>query len=651
MCGIAGFCNLSRSNFFADRLLLEKMQQTIAHRGPDGYRIWSSDRHQIGVAHRRLSIVDLSDAGFQPMMDEDETVIVCCNGEIYNHLELKKELESYGHKYRSGSDTETILHAYKQWGIDCLEKLDGMFFIMIFDKQKNQLYLVRDRVGIKPIYFSLQGGVCSFASEIKALWQLPWIEKKIKSLAVYHYLTYLVTPAPMTLYEGIYKLPAGFYLKLDANRQISFTNWYSPVAQQSLYSKKDLESEQFCIEEIRRLLRTSIKKRMMSDVPFGVFLSGGIDSSLNVALMSEFTDKVKTFNVSFSDGPEYSEVDWARKVAKQFNTEHHELVISEKEAFQFFEKMVYHQDEPIGDCVCVPLYYVSKLLKDSGVTVVQVGEGADELFCGYSMYARYLDIHKPFLFSQKYTPKFIKKTGENLFAKLFPEKFDKRQLLHNWVYNKALFWGGAVVFPETLKQEIIYEQTATAYDLIVEKIYAGFGQTADSYNLVDYHLKELKKINSDADFLQQMIYLELKQRLPELLLMRVDKMTMATSVEGRVPFLDHKLIEFALQIPHQLKYKNGVTKYILKKACEGILPNDVIYRKKMGFAAPATRWFRNGLYFKNHLQGLLASKRQQWEPILNIDAIETMIEKNTANGTDYSYHLWAVQNLMGFDAK
>jgi len=649
MCGIAGFCNLSSSNFFVDSQLLYKMQQTIVHRGPDGYRMWTSDKQQIGIVHRRLSIVDLSDSGFQPMIDDD--VVVCCNGEIYNHQNLKHELESYGHIYKSGSDTETIMHAYKQWGIKCLERLEGMFFILIFDRKKNELYLVRDRIGIKPVYFSLQGNIASFASEIKALWPLPWITKQIKSLAVYHYLTYLVAPAPMTLYEGIYKLPPGFYLKIDAHKNVQFKQWYNLLDQKICYTQKEMKDESFCIERIRHLLRASIKKRMMSDVPFGVFLSGGIDSSLNVALMSEFTDKVKTFNVSFSDGPEYSETTWARKVAKQFNTDHHELVISEKEAFQFFQNMVHHQDEPIGDCVCVPLYYVSKLLKDSGVTVVQVGEGADELFCGYSLYARYLDSSRSLLFSQKHLPGFIKKIGAVSFAKLFPKRFDKQELLNNWANDKALFWGGAIVFPEVLKRELQLVHAAEQSDPVIEQIYAGFGQSYDSYNIVNYHLKNLKKKKHDADFLQTMIYLELMQRLPELLLMRVDKMTMATSVEGRVPFLDHHIVEFALQIPSHLKYKNGVTKYILKKACEGILPHDVIYRKKMGFAAPTTRWFKTGSYFKDYLSQLLVSKRSEWEPFLNIDALQDMVKKNSIGSYDYAYHLWAVQNLMGFDAR
>jgi len=647
MCGIAGFCNLSNSQFSIDKNLLHKMQNVLVHRGPDGYRTWVSEKHAVALVHRRLSIIDLSQAAFQPMVDNDNTVVVCCNGEIYNHRELKKELEALGHTFKTHSDTEAIVHAYKQWGIQCLERLDGMFAVVIFDQIKNELYLVRDRIGIKPLYFSLQGNILSFASEIKALWQLPWIQKNINGTALHHYLTFLVTPAPMTLYEGIYKLPPSFYVKVDTNRNVSFHKWYTPIV--NTHTPKEFYDEQFCIENIRSLLRESIKKRMMSDVPFGVFLSGGIDSSLNVALMSEFTDKVKTFNVSFSDGPEYSEVEWARKVSKQFGTQHHEIVITEKEAFDFFQKMVYHQDEPIGDCVCVPLYYVSKLLKDSGVTVVQVGEGSDELFCGYNLYAQFLNARKTWKVSQKLVPSFLRKQAANLFSSLFPNSLNRIELVNNWAQDRAMFWGGAVVFTETMKRESQLVRTEKKHDPIIEKIYPGFSQESDSYAVVAYHLKKLNQLDSSADFLKQMIYLELQQRLPELLLMRVDKMTMATSVEGRVPFLDHKLVEFALQVPARLKYKKGVTKYILKKACEGILPHDVIYRKKMGFAAPTSRWFKQGKFFLPYLHDMM--ENSGWQEYINVEKVREILEKSKQPGFNFSCHLWALQNVMGYDAQ
>lgn len=324
----------------------------------------------------------------------------------------------------------------------------------------------------------------------------------------------------------------------------------------------------------------------MSDVPFGAFLSGGIDSSLNVALMAEEIGKVKTFTVAFSDGPESNELNWARKVAKEFDTDHHEIIISEKEAFEFYEKMVYHLDEPLADCVCIPFYYVSKLAKDSGVTVVQVGEGSDELFFGYDIYAKYKQLHSRFWHPTIKFPKAIKKLSFYA-AKKFISKSNYLEILKNWFENKNLFWGGAIAFNEIEKQKFLPALAdLSKEDSVVRKIYSSLNQNLDSHSFIAYHLNQLKKLDPKSDFIKQMTYLELKNRLPELLLMRADKMSMATSVEARVPFLDHKLVEFALNIPGRLKFKNNITKYILKKACEGIIPNEIIYRKKVGFAAP-----------------------------------------------------------------
>lgn len=648
MCGLAGYRVLSNNQITPDEQLLEKMQKTIEHRGPDGYRTWISKEHRLAFVHRRLSIMDLSDAGFQPMFDAQRTVAVMCNGEIYNHPTLRKELEALGYVYNSHSDTETLVYAYKQWGIDFIQKLEGMFAIIIADLATNETYLIRDRIGIKPLYFSLAEGVLSFASEIKALWPLPWMHREINTQALYHYLTYMATPAPMTLYQGVYKLPAAYYLKVDAKNEITFHEWYRPIITTPQHERAQFANESFCIKNIRRLLRESVQKQMMSDVPYGVFLSGGIDSSLNVALMSELVDQVKTFTVSFVDGPEYSEVTWARKVARKFNTDHHEIIISEKEAFDFFENMVHYQDEPLADCVCIPLYYVSKLLKDAGVTVVQVGEGSDELFCGYSSYAQYIDLYNSYWKNtQKFIPAFAKQGMYQVASKVFPEKFNRLSFVKNWADGRSLFWSGAMAFSEVWKKEIFFSENNTVqFDPIVQQIYPGFAQVFDSYSVVDYHLKQLRKHNPEADFLSSMIYLELKHRLPELLLMRVDKMTMATSVEGRVPFLDHPFVEFALQIPSSLKYKDGVTKYILKKACEGILPNEIIYRKKMGFAAPTSRWFKQGGYFKKYFDDMLHSQRTQWGDYVNFDAVDALCKKNQQKDSECSVQLWVLQNLM-----
>ncbi len=650
MCGIAGFLNLAHKSFQADERLLDLMQQSIAHRGPDGYRHWISKDKQLGLTHRRLSIVDLTENGAQPMVTRDGRWVISYNGEIYNAPELRPALEQLGYRYSSTSDTETILYAFDAWGIKALERFEGMFAFALYDTHTDELLLVRDRMGIKPLYFSLQGGILSFASEIKALCTLPWVVKKLNPRGLYHYLTYMVTPAPMTLYEGIYKLPAGFYMKIDAKRNVTFYEWYNPLTPTIIYNQKDLNDEQFCVDTIRTMLRRSIKQQLMSDVPYGVFLSGGIDSSLNTALMSECTDKVKTFNVSFSDGPELSEVQWARKVAKAFNTEHHEIEINEKDAFDFFTKMVHYQDEPLADCVCIPLYYVAKLLRDSGVVVVQIGEGSDELFCGYKTYGSYVDAHRSYWQpANKLIPQFARPLFKHLATPLVRNNILYQDLIQRWSSNRHLFWTGAMAFSETAKQPLWRDQVGIpVVDPVIAQIYPELNQSYDSYAIVEYHLKQLYRRAPQADFLTSMMYLEFKQRLPELLLMRADKMAMATSVEGRVPFLDHHLVEFAFQIPAYFKYKNGETKYILKKACEGILPHDVIYRPKMGFAAPTKRWFKEGTYFRNYFGDLLATKRSSLKEFMNVSELERMFN-TTQTGQDYSVHLWTIQNALATD--
>ncbi|MFH1644747.1 MAG: asparagine synthase (glutamine-hydrolyzing) [bacterium] len=602
MCGIAGFYNLFRFQFKIDEELLHLMQKKLQHRGPDDRGFFVSDKYQIGLTHSRLSIVDLSKFGQQPMIDKEKTVVISFNGEIYNHLNLRSELENLGYKYFSNTDTETLIYAYKQWGIDFLHKLDGMFAFALFDLQKKELYLVRDRIGIKPLYFAVQNGILSFASEIKALDVLPWINKKISDIAFYHYLTFMIPPAPYTIFDDIYKLPAGFYAKIDSKKNITFHEWYNPVKKINDSEKKEFNNESFCIEKIDNLLQEAVKKRMMADVPVGAFLSGGIDSSLIVALMSQHSTKLKTFNVAFKDSPEIDESMWAKKVADNFSATHHQILISEQEAFDFYEKMLYHLDEPLADCVCIPFYFVSKICRENNVPVALVGEGADELFFGYPTYAKYKKFND-FIWqpTKKLIPGFLKKGLYKTSKLFFRKNLNVAEVLHNWSNNKFLYWGGAIGFNELQKNKILnsgfFMQKSLNSDSIVQKIYAGLKSGYDSSLIIDYHLNKLQKIDDKSDFLKRVLYLEFKQRLPELLLMRADKMSMAVGLEARVPYLDHKLVEFMFNVPGKLKFKNNQTKYLLKKVAEKYLPKEIIYRKKVGFAAPTVQWFNEGKYF------------------------------------------------------
>lgn len=646
MCAIAGFCALKTNAAVLDPLFLQYMHESMKHRGPDGCGVWFSAQHAVGLAHRRLSILDISENGAQPMSDLQEQVIVSFNGEIYNFRFLRDQLQSMGYQFKSHTDTEVLVYGYHHWGFNgMLARLDGMFAIALFDRVRNTFFCARDRIGIKPFYFSVQNDIFSFASEVKALWCLPWIEKKINYHAAYHYLTYLASPAPLTLFEGVYKLPAGYSIEINANRMLLFHRWYVLLDDVKAHNYQYHDQDDV-IRTLSSLLRSAVHKRMISDVPVGVFLSGGLDSSVTTALMAECADQVNTFTVAFSDGPELDELLYARRVADFFGTRHHEILINEKDAFACYQTMIHHQDEPLGDSVCVPLYYVAKLLKDSGVTVVQVGEGADELFCGYAQYVKYLRMAPFWGPLQSVTPFFMRKALFVMLKKQYPKSMNNLDVAYNWTHKKSLFYSGALVCSELWKKELCHTIDQKEADPIVAALIPGMHLYNDSYAMADYYRDELFASLPSADMMQVISYLELKHRLPELLLMRADKMTMAHGVEARVPFLDRALVTYALGMPMHYKYKYGQTKYILKKVCEDILPHDVIYRKKMGFAAPTTRWYKKGNYFVPHLQDLLHTKSLVWQELLDVEYIQNMINHNQQDAVDYSYQLWAIQNLL-----
>lgn len=650
MCGIAGFYNLQRQQVPLDDALLTRLHQKMAHRGPDAAGFWKSEEAGLALVSCRLSVVGLSALGNQPMFDERRELIIVFNGEIYNYREVQPELEKLGYVFTTGTDTEIILASYRAWGIACLDKLNGQFAFVLYDLRDQSMYLVRDRIGVKPLYFSLRSGMISFASEIKVLWELPWLEKKISPLAWYHYLTFMVTPAPMTIFEGIYKMPAGFYAKVDATKRVSFHQWYTPLKTLSAPEQREMQSEAFCIERIQQLLDASVQRRMVADVPVGAYLSGGLDSSLNVALMSRYSKNIKTFTIAFSDNPDYNELTWARKVAKHFGTDHHELVISEHEAFAYYEQMVSQLDEPLADVVCIPFYYVSKLARSMGMKVVQVGEGADELFFGYPSYGHYAQLYnrvwKP---SHMVLPAVMRRGIAGMMQPFVAQQPLRSDLLHNWSHDRNLFWGGAIAFSEAQKRQHLGDMRHQLLekDYVVDQIYPGMSQAFDSHAIVDYHLKQLLAHDPQADFGKQMLYLELKQRLPELLLMRADKMAMAESIEAREPFLDYHLVEFMLNVPTHLKFKNNVTKYLLKKAAEEVLPHEIIYRKKVGFGAPLAQWFIKGELFPAYFDRLAyrahdAPRGEFATPFWQVD--ETM----NSNAGHRAVQNWVLQQLWAF---
>jgi asparagine synthase (glutamine-hydrolysing) len=632
MCGICGVWEYGGSEGRIETSLLARMSDEMTHRGPDDSGVLVFDDARGGFGFRRLSIIDLSAAGHQPMHGCDDHTWLVFNGEIYNHAKLREGLEQRGHVYRSKTDSETILHLYEERGVDFVHDLEGDYGIAIWDARREQLVLVRDRIGVKPLYFyQKDDGRFIFASEIKAILQHPAVTPDIDEQSLYHYLTFLTTPAPQTLFKDIRKLPAGHMLTVKRDGSLTFQQYWDALPPEQAKQRTDEEHK----TEILRLLRDSIGKRMMSDVPFGVFLSGGVDSSANVALMSEQMSRpVDTFTVGFSDAEYLNELDSAKRIAKQFGTNHHEVIISEKEMQDFLPDLVFHQDEPIADPVCVPLYYVSKLARESGTIVIQVGEGSDEIFSGYENYVRHLRIYETFWRHAENLPLALRRTIANISMPALEATGRKRvaiELIRRLGADEPLFWGGVVVYDETLKPRVLSQQLR------------GRMNGHSSIEVVNSYLKHIEAARPNSDFLARMTYLELKLRLPELLLMRVDKITMATSVEARVPFLDHHLVEYAMGLPRSLKVEGASGKHILKRALDEILPRDLLYNRKRGFGAPVREWFRSAFagWFESHVLNSRMRKRD----LLDYEFVQRMLTEHRTASKDWGFHLWALLNL------
>jgi asparagine synthase (glutamine-hydrolysing) len=624
------------------------MRDTMAHRGPDDAGSFVSEDRRVGLGHRRLSIVDLSPAGHNPMPNEDERVWITFNGEIYNHESHRASLIASGHEYRSRSDTETIIHLYEERGLDFLSMIDGDFAFGLWDAGESRLVLARDRLGVKPLYYTIAGGRLIFGSEIKAILAHPSVARDLNEEALYHYLTFLTSPAPETLFAGIKKLPAGCALVCDSRGEVAVTRYWDAVVSEQDSRAFQRAGEQEMASELRRLLEESIAKRMMSDVGFGVFLSGGLDSTANVALMARLMERpVRTFTVGFRDGQAYDEIEEARFVARHYRTDHHEVIIGHEEFEQFLPDLIFHQDEPIADPVCVPLYYVSKLARETGTIVVQVGEGSDELFCGYRDYTYYLRFYDYFWRhlsrlpeharrAVSYAGRVLYKASEGALPRMWRRALP--DLFRRLAEGEELFWGGAFIFDETQKRPLLTGP-------YLERLRAASGGAApvSSYSVVRSDLDRLLSQKAGADQLERMIYQELKMRLSELLLMRVDKVTMATSVEARVPFLDHHLVEFAMKIPRSLKYRNGETKYILKRALDGVVPESVLKRKKQGFGVPIKDWLfdRMGSFVDDGIFNSALRRRE----LFDYDHIRRLLDEQRAGRVNYSFHLWSLLNL------
>jgi asparagine synthase (glutamine-hydrolysing) len=578
--------SFSNSSFRISDAYLTRMRDVMSHRGPDGAGNYISPDRRLGLGHRRLAIIDLSEKAAQPMTNEDGTLWVTFNGEIYNHAEIRAELEKRGgHRWKTDhSDTEVILHAFEEWGIDCVQKFRGMFAIGLWDSKKSQLWLIRDRIGVKPLYYSIHHGRITFASEIKALLEDEEQERGVNEEALYYYLSFNATPAPHTLFSGIRKLAPGTWLKISGDGHVQESRYWDVWDHtQPLTGVSEEDIAQHLLSE----LRTSVKLRKESDVPVGVFLSGGIDSSTNAALFSEGDgNPVRTFSIGYDREYESypSELRYARKMAGLVGAEHHELLLRESDLFDSLPRIIRHQDEPLADPVCMPLYYVSKLARDHGVIVCQVGEGSDELFCGYAYwkyslrlqrYSNLLPMSKPL--------KNLALAGLPLLRGGISSSYRRQfscEILHRALSNRPVFWGGAEVFSDSQKHDFFSPR--------LRKKFSDFS----SWEALKPIRQRFEEKAWEPSPLHWMTYLDLNLRLPELLLMRVDKMSMAVSLEARVPFLDYKFVELALSIPAAVKIKNGISKYILKKAVRGVIPDELIDRTKQGFGVPVYEWYQ-----------------------------------------------------------
>ncbi|MBI3760530.1 MAG: asparagine synthase (glutamine-hydrolyzing) [Chloroflexi bacterium] len=602
MCGLAGILSLSPSNPPIDETLLDRMREIIAHRGPDDAGSYCSPDGRMGLASRRLSIIDLSPAGHMPMSSDDGSLWIVYNGEVYNFAEHRPMLEARGHTFRSRSDTEVILRLYQEFGPDCVHYLRGMFAIAIWDARQRELFLARDRLGVKPLYYTFAGGQFLFGSEIKSLLLHPAVKRKVDDEAFYHFLTFLTTPPPRTLFKDIFKLPAGHRATIGEDGQLRVEEYWDVFDNARV--EPGLSEDEHAARLVAKL-RESVKLRMVSDVPFGVLLSGGIDSSTNTALMAELMDRpVQTFSIGYHDHESYNEFQYARRVAEHFRTDHHETLIGARDFIEFLPKLIYHQDEPIADPVCVPVYFVSKLARDNGTIVLQVGEGSDELFGGYAHWMAALKLRRGAWQAYGALPAPIRRAA---LAAAAPMRDNLRyEYLRRGTAGEELFWGGAIAFGEERKRRLLSD--------------AASRRTAGltSHDVIRPYRARFDERSPITDYLHWMSYLDLRFRLPELLLMRVDKMTMATSVEARLPFLDHEFVGLAMSIPQKVKLDGGHPKHLLKRAVRGVIPDEIIDRPKQGFRVPVEEWLSEslGAFTRDKLRDFCARTDYfRWDPI------------------------------------
>ncbi|HEX3556520.1 MAG TPA: asparagine synthase (glutamine-hydrolyzing) [Thermoanaerobaculia bacterium] len=605
MCGIAGIYNF-RSGKPVSPSELRAMGGCLAHRGPDDEGYY--EEGPLGLAHKRLTILDTSRRGRQPMFTEDGQLAITFNGEVYNFLELRSDLEARGHRFQTQTDTEVILRLYQVEGEAMLAKLNGMFAFAIWDRRARSLFIARDRLGIKPLYYTLGPDGVVFASEVKALLAVSPGRPRVDVEMLDAYMSVGYVPTERTLFAGVEKLQPGWCLRADAEGIHRRQYW-------DLKPETEEMDEAECVRRSLDLLRDSVRLQLRSDVPLGVFLSGGVDSSAVVALMHEMGVRdIKTFTVAYDFGPEFDETRWARQVAEKFHTEHHEVFVTPQEFRDFIPSLAWHMDEPVTESAAISLYFVSKLARQH-VVVVLSGEGSDEVFGGYPIYKYMRELER-----YRHLPAPLRQRLVNPLLDRLGGKWKKYTELSNLPLPRRYT---GVSFYETPLKESLYRPevrsrfNGSAMPGLVGRYYEG---------------------TEDLDPLLRMMVLDVKSWLPDDLLIKADKMTMATSVELRVPFLDHRVVELGGRIPPRFRVKGWETKHVLKKALEPYLPQEILYRGKMGFPTPLARMFQGEL--RGYVEEVLGSDRFLDRGYFRPEAVRGLVAEHAAGERDHHRVLW-----------
>lgn len=626
MCGIAGFANkYFQSHAPADlATVLERMCRVITHRGPDEQGTHTTAGVALGM--RRLSIIDLA-CGQQPIFNEDESCAIIFNGEIYNYRELQKELKAHGHQFKTSSDTETILHGYEQWGADVVKHLRGMFAFAIWDAGKRELFVARDRVGKKPLYYSLtKQGTFVFGSELKSLLEHPEVERRTSPQAIDAYLALGYVPEPLSIFEDIKKLPPAHTLIFDGEKASVKEFWdfdYSArdTNDETTSQFSDFSSEDKIIKELTRLLEEAVSVRLISEVPLGAFLSGGVDSSTVVGLMSRvMREPVKTFSIGFNEDS-YNELKFARVAAKHFNTEHHEFVVT-PEICSIIEKLVYHFDEPFADSSAIPTFMVSKLARQH-VTVALSGDGGDELFAGYTRYK--IDRERNGFAN---LPGFVRRGMMLPLSERLPHGARGRNFLRNVALDPLdRYVDSLSLFTALGRKELCTAEFRRSIN-------------ADENDYVSNLMHAYARRVTSGDAVDELLYLDSKTYLVGDILTKVDRMTMANSLEARVPLLDHKLIDFVTRLSSELKLKDGVTKYILKKAVEPFVPHEILHRQKQGFGVPIDQWINSEL--RDQIRDTIISRKARERGYVNQSYVNVLLDEHARKRRDHSAQLWTL---------